>query len=297
MEIHQLKYVVAVAQEKHFQKAADRVHISQPTLSQQIQKLEKELGVYLFERSPHHVNLTPDGERFLPYAISILDTIDKVESNIKKDSQTLSGRVSLGVIPTIGPYLLPSVIKILKRKAPGLTLELHDLTTSLLLEHLRHGKIQIALLALPINEKNIANLSIGEEPFYLAVAKNHPLAQKKHVTPKDFADQQLLVLQEGHCFREQSLEYCKLASNSPRIIFQGSSLNSVMRLTAAKEGVTFVPKMAALPKENPLLKFIPFSSPQPLRELGVIWRMSAPLGTSENMVINCIQEALKNILM
>jgi LysR family hydrogen peroxide-inducible transcriptional activator len=296
MEIHQLRYFVAVAQERHFQRAAERVHISQPTLSQQIQKLERELGVLLVERSPRQVKLTAEGEKFLSHAISILETMEKAAAEVHQDKGDLSGRVQLGVIPTIGPYLLPPVIRRLRKDAPGIVLELHDLTTSSLIQHLKEGRIQMGLLALPIQDKSIASQSIGNEPFFLAVPEDHRLARKRQVTTRDFSEDHLLVLQEGHCFRQQSLEYCKLASNSPRIIFQGSSLSSVMRLTAAGEGLTFVPKIAALPKENPGLKFIPFVSPAPTRDIGIIWRMSAVPTRAQKFLIDVVEGELQRLI-
>jgi LysR family hydrogen peroxide-inducible transcriptional activator len=295
MEIHQLRYFVALAQQRHFQKAADLAHISQPTLSQQIQKLEKELGVYLVERSPRQVTLTTEGERFLPYAVSVLETLTKAETDIKDRGEDPTGRIALGTIPTIGPYLLPSVIKKLKKRASRITLELHDVTTSVLLQHLKEGRIQMGLLALPINERGIASRAVGRESFYLAVSSHHPLAKKKQVTLKDFSREHLLVLQEGHCFRDQSLEYCKLASDSSRIIFQGSSLVSVMRLAAIGEGVTFVPKMAVLPGENPGLRFIRFAAPEPTRELGIVWRMSTPLSRAQNLLMDVVEQEIRRL--
>lgn len=290
MEIHQLRYFVAVAREKHFLKAALSEHISQPTLSQQIQKLEKELGCYLLERSPRHVKLTDHGERFLTHALAILETIAKAKSDIKEDEAEPQGTISLGAIPTIGPYLLPPVIKKLRKAAPRVSLDLHDLTTSSLLESLKEGRIQMGLLALPINERSLATQTVGQEPFFLAVSENHVLASKKNVSVKDFSTEQILILQEGHCFREQSLDYCKLRSNSDRIVFQGSSLVSVMRLAAIGEGVTFVPKMAATPRENPKIKFIRFHSPEPTREIGIAWRMSTPLSNAQKLLIDIIEE-------
>ena len=161
MEIQQLRYMVALAQEKHFLRASESVHISQPTLSQQIQKLEKELGVFLFERSPRQVRLTPEGERFLPYALSVLDTLEKAGSDMKQGIGELAGRVILGAIPTMGPYIMPYLMKQLRKRAPKITLELHDLTTSILIKDLKEGKIQMGLLSTPIEGVGVASRVIG----------------------------------------------------------------------------------------------------------------------------------------
>ena len=292
MEIQQLRYMVALAHERHFQRAARRVHISQPTLSQQIQKLEKELGVYLFERSPRSVRLTAEGERFLPHAVSILQGVERAAGEMRELSHEIAGRLVVGVIPTIGPYLLPGVIRRLRESAPQLVLELHDLTTSVLLEHLQEGKIDLGVLSLPVAERGIASRILGREPFYLAVARRHRLARQARVTLKDLEHERLLVLQEGHCFRNQSLAYCKRSSDDPRIIFQGSSLSSVMQMAAAGEGATFVPAMAAQTRQNPELKFIPFAAPEPTRELGVVWRLTTPLNRAQSRFIEIVDEVV-----
>jgi LysR family hydrogen peroxide-inducible transcriptional activator len=293
MEMHQLKYFVAVARERHFQKAADQVHISQPTLSQQIQKLEKELGTPLLERSSRQVRLTAEGERFLPYANQILDTAERAAAEIKGQTGELAGRLRIGAIPTIGPYILPRLLQRMRKEAPKGVLELFDLTTSVLITHLKEGKVDLGVAALPIADARLATRAIGEEAFLAAVPLKHPLSHKKRIPIKELDQERLLILQEGHCFREQSLDYCRRASVHPQIIFQGSSLTSVLRLVAAGEGVTFVPQMAAQERENPGVRFIPFAPPVPKRTLGALWRMTTPLNRSQTYFVNLVEEMVR----
>jgi len=293
MDLQQLRYIVALSQELHFLKAARRVNVSQPTLSQQIKKLEEELGVFLFERSPQQVKLTDSGEKFLPYAIQVLDSLEKGVGELQEETGEVTGRIRVAAIPTICPYLLPSVITKIRKKAPRLVLEIYEETTSVLVEHLKDGKLDLGILALPIPDPGIVSRTLGKETFYLAVSKNHPLAKKNTVRPKDIEKERLLVLQEGHCFRNQSLEFCKKQTDDIQVIFQGSSLTSVMKLASSGEGITFVPKMAADFKEYPDLKFIPFASPQPTRELGFVWRISAPLSSGHRLFMSTVEEVHK----
>lgn len=293
MEFQQLRYFVAVARERHFLKAAESIPITQPTLSQQIKKLERFLGTRLFERTPRRVKLTPAGERFLPHAVALLDGMARAEADVRDRNQVPGGRIVLGAIPTVGPYVLPPLIQRIRREAPAITLDLHDLTTSVLLERLKEGRLDLGVLALPVNDKSIASRPLGKEPFYLAVGTHHPLTQKKQVSLGDLKKEQLLILQEGHCFRDHSLAFCKLTDKSPRIAFQGSSLVSVLRLAAAGEGVTFVPHMAAVPSENPGVVFLPFVPPTATRTLGVVWRKSAPLNRAQSVLIAALENDLR----
>lgn len=291
MEIHALRYAAAVYRERHFVRAAERVHVTQPTLSQGLGKLERELGTRLFERSPRGVRPTPAGEAFVKKILPLLEALDGAAEEIKARSGEVSGIVRLGAIPTVGPYLLPRALPILRARAPKLTLELHELTTSLLLARLREGRLDLGLLALPAGERGFTARSFGEETFLLAVADGHPLARRARVSLADVARERLLVLQEGHCFRRQSLAFCKMASGDPRVIFEGSGLTSVMRLAAAGEGVTLVPRLAAEPRQNPGLAFVPFASPEPRREIGGLWRSGATLTPGQKVVLDALAAA------
>jgi LysR family hydrogen peroxide-inducible transcriptional activator len=291
MEFQQLRYVAALARELHFLKASQKVNVTQPTLSQQIKKLEEELGTPLFERSPRKVRLTAAGQKFLPHALAALAAVERGAGELKQQSGEISGTVKLSVIPTICPYLMPEVITRLHKSAPKLTLELYEDTTSATLSRLREGSVDLGLLSPPTLEKGVSELVLAKEPFYLAVGSRHRLAGRASVSPRELESERLLVLQEGHCFGEQSLDYCKRAVSDTQVIFRGSSLESVLRLAAAGEGVTFVPRMATNTSARPDLRFIPFASPQPERQIGVVWRLSSPLLNTHRFVMDLIAEA------
>jgi len=293
MELQQLKYMVALSQEHHFSRAARRANVTQPTLSQQLKKMENELGIPLFERSSRGVKLTPAGERFLPYALATLDSLEKGVAALQEESGKIAGRIKIGAIPTIAPYLMPQILVALRRRALHLAIDVYEETTSLLLESLKAGKIDVGILSLPIEDPTLISKSLGKEEFFLAVGREHPLGKKKWVVPKDIKNEKLLILQEGHCFSEQALEYCKRLRQDTEIVFQGSSLVSVMKLAAAGEGITFVPKMAVDRKENPSLIFIPFVRPKPSREVGIVWRISAPITNAHRYLMEITERIFK----
>lgn len=295
MDIQQLRYMVALSQELHFQRAAEKAHVAQPSLSQAIKKLESELGVLLFERSPQGVRLTPEGKKFLSVSLAVLDHLQKVTEELREKESGINGTIRIGVIPTICPYLMPRVITHLKKTAPRLQLELSEETTSILVDQIKEGKLDLGVLALPVGEKGLAEKTLVREPFYLAVSKNHPLAGRKRITRKDILSEKILVLKEGHCFGHQTLEFCKMSRQDTQVIFQGSSLTSVMKLAALGEGVTFAPEIAAHPEDFPDLKFIPFAPPAPSREIGMIWRLSAPLNKAERFLMETVEKILKQL--
>lgn len=295
MELQQLRYIVALSQERNFLRAAKRAHITQPTLSHQIKKLEQELGTPLFERSSHGVRLTAAGEKFIPYAISTIDNLEKALSELRGSTKDISGKIALGAIPTISPYLIPDIIIRLRKEAPRLSLTLYEETTSLLLDSIKAGKIDIGILSLPITDPGLVCSSIGKEEFFLAVSKKHALAKKKQITASEIKKERLLILQEGHCFADQALEYCRHRREDSQVIFQGSSLSSVLKLASIGEGLTLVPKMAVAVKENPSLAFVPFSSPKPSREIGIVWRITAPLTPAHHFFIDIVANQFKKI--
>lgn len=293
MDLQQLRYFVALSEEKHFQRAAQKTHVSQPTLSQQLKKLEIELGSPLLERTSRKIRLTPAGEKFLPYAVQVLDSAEKGREALQKDGGEITGRIRVAAIPTICPYLMPEVIPLIKKAAPKLVLELYEETTSVLLDHLKQGQIDLGVLSLPISERGIATRPLMKEKFYLAVSRKNPLASKKTVHPRDLANEKLLVLQEGHCFGSQSLEYCKTALKNPQVIFQGSGLLSVLKLAAANEGVTFAPEMALSSYKDARIHYVPFAAPEPTREIGLVWRLSMPLNRAHKLLMETVAECLK----
>lgn len=293
MELSQLRYFVALSQELNFGRAAARVHVSQPALSLQIKKLEGELGAPLLERSSRRVRLTAAGEKFLPHAMAILDRLERGVREMKETREGLSGRLRVGAIPTIGPYLMPGVIRRIRQMAPRLVLELFEETTSAQLELISEGRLDIGVMSLPIPASGLVSRSLGKEPFFLAVSRRHPLAARRQISKREMEKEKMLVLQEGHCFGNQSLEYCKKSRQDPHIIFQGSSLTSVMNLAASGEGITLVPRMAAVPRRNPGLVFVPLAPPAPQRDIALVWRVSAPLGKTERFFMETVESIFK----
>lgn len=287
-----MRYFLALTQELNFQRAARRVSITQPTLSQQIKKLEDELGSPLFERTPHEVRLTKAGKKFLPYAQTAVDTLKEALNEMQEGSGEISGTVNLGMIPTICPYLVPGILGNLKKNHPKIKISLYEETTSSLIEKLKQGRLDMGILSLPIHEKGLVEKKLVDEEYLLAVPTRHPLVQKSSVQRKDIEREKILTLQEGHCFSQQALDYCKLSRTDEQIVFQGSSLASVLKLTALGEGITFVPKMAADKKLYPELKFLPFSPPAK-RAVGVIWRVSAPLLKIHHILMQAAEAELK----
>jgi LysR family hydrogen peroxide-inducible transcriptional activator len=296
MDLQQIRYVLALHQERHFQRAAERTHVSQPTLSQQVKKLERELGVPLFERSSRRVRTTAAGEAFAAKARAALESLEGAWEEARRSAHGVSGRISVAAIPTVAPYVLPQVLRALRPKAPRLTVEVFELTTSLLVEHLKDGRVDVGLLALPIEDRGLISRSVGKEPFFLAAPRRHPLAGKKALRPSDLRAERLLILQEGHCFRNQSLEVCRRDAGDPGVIFQGSSLGSVLRMAAGGEGVTLVPRMAVEPRAYPELAFRPFAAPQPTRELGFLWRATTTPGGAHALFMDLAEQEIRRII-
>ncbi len=295
MELQQLRYVVALSQERNFLRAAKRANITQPTLSHQIKKLEEELGTPLFERSSHGVRLTAAGEKFIPHAIATIDGLEKALSELRAGTKDISGKIAIGAIPTIAPYLIPDILIKLRKEAPHLSLKLYEETTSLLLESIKAGKIDIGILSLPIADAGLVSRSIGKEEFFLAVSKKHALSKKRQITSKEIKEENLLILQEGHCFADQALEYCGHPRKDTRVVFEGSSLSSVLKLASVGRGLTLVPKMAAAERENPNLAFIRFTSPKPSREIGIVWRVTAPLTPAHRFFIDVAAKTFRHL--
>lgn len=295
MDIQQLRYILALNEEKNFNRAALKVGITQPTLSHQIKKLEDELGSPLFERLPRTVALTQAGATFMPYVQSALDTLQSGVTLLKQDKALLRGKIKLAFIPTVGPYIMPRVLKELKKAAPEIQLILYEETTSSLLENLKRKKFDMGLLALPIDDATLVNKKLVQEPFLLAVPAHDPLSRKKEITLKDIQDRSLIMLKEGHCFRDQALDFCQRNASNMQVSFEGSSLLSVLNLVASGQGITFIPQMAIPSHRHKNLKFIPFKEPAPTRQLGLIWRMSTPMTHLERALIKSFEQSLLKI--
>jgi LysR family hydrogen peroxide-inducible transcriptional activator len=276
MTLTELRYVVALAQERHFGRAAQKCFVTQPTLSLALAKLEDELGVRLFERNKNEVLVTPMGAEIVDQARRVLDEVGKISVLAKGSQDQLSGALRLGVIPTIGPYLLPELVPILRRSAPGMPLMIEENFTANLVPMLRDGDIDAAIIALPFSVTGVKTRTLYEEPFSVVVPEGHLWAKKKHVRPDELSGENLLVLNAGHCFREQVLEACPGQSNTANPEgLSGSSLETIRNMVASGLGVSVLPATALQPRYgNKLVKEIPFTDPVPSRKVAIAWRAS-----------------------
>jgi len=293
MTLTELKYIVAVAREKHFGKAADACYVSQPTLSVAIKKLEEELEVKLFERSANEVAVTPLGEEIVRQAQSVLEQAANIKDIAKRGKDPLAGPLKLGVIYTIAPYLLPDLVRQVITHSPQMPLMLQENFTVKLLEMLRTGEIDCAILAEPFPDTGLAVAPLYDEPFYAAIPMTHPLAKKDSVTTEELKSETMLLLGNGHCFRDHVLEVCpefaRFSSDAEGIrkSFEGSSLETIKYMVAAGMGITLVPRLS-VPREaledrkrrheDIYVKYLPVQDGKgalpPTRRVVLAWRRS-----------------------
>ena len=287
MTLTELKYIVAVARERHFGRAAEACHVSQPTLSVAIRKLEDELGVSLFERGGTEVTVTPIGLQIVEQAQRVLDETATIRVIAGQGRDPLAGALRLGVIYTIGPYLLPLAMRRVIEDAPQMPLLLQENYTVRLLELLRQGDIDVALLAEPFPDQGFATCPLYDEPFVVAVPRDHPWAGRESVPSAELKRQTMLLLGTGHCFRDQVLEVCpelsrySQASAGIQKTFEGSSLETIRHMVATGIGITVLPWLAQPPevlegrrRDDGLLAYVPFSPPPPTRRVVLAWRRS-----------------------
>ena len=296
MTLTELRYIVAVAREKHFGRAAEKCFVSQPTLSVAVRKLEDELDVQLFERGQGDVTVTPAGQRIVEQAQRVLEEADKGRALAKSAGDPLDGPLKLGVIFTIAPYLLPQLIPVLRRRAPKMPLIIEENYTATLAERLKFGEIDTAIVALPFDEPGIVVTPLYDEPFVVALAKTHPWAKRKTIAPDELARESLLLLGTGHCFRDQVLNACPSLNRSSATpgslqkTVEGSSLETIRLMVASGLGLTVLPATAVPVKRagNDLLTYIPFSRPVPDRRVVIAARASFP----RTAALTVIREAI-----
>lgn len=276
MTLTELKYIVALAQERHFGRAAQKCFVTQPTLSLALAKLEEELGVRLFERNKNEVLVTPRGQAVVEQAKRVLDEVAKIQHLARDGRDELSGALRLGVIPTIGPYLLPDVVPILRKRAPGMPLVIEENLTGNLAPMLREGELDVVIIALPFAIPGVKTEVVYEEPFSVVVPDGHRWQGRKSLKPGELKDENLLVLNAGHCFRDQVLEACPGQSNTALPEGRaGSSLETIRNMVASGLGVSVLPASALAPRySSRLLKVVPFTKPAPSRKVALAWRTS-----------------------
>ena len=288
MNLRSLKYLLAVADHRHFGKAANICFVSQPTLSMQLKKLEDELGVKLFERNNKNVFVTDIGQEIVDRVRYVIKDLDQIVKLAKASRDPFSGELKIGVIPTLAPYLLPKIIPNLAKAYPQLSLYLIEEQTEKIVTKLKQGELDLLILALPIDHDAFHAEPLFNENFLLAVPPNHVLAKLKTVKPSHLVDQDLMLLEEGHCLRDQALEICDSVGAQEAGHFQATSLETIRQMVAAGVGITLIPELACH-KNNKNICYIPFKNPQPTRSIGMVWRKT----TAREVLLNDIVKKVK----
>jgi LysR family hydrogen peroxide-inducible transcriptional activator len=280
MNLRDLKYLVALADHRHFGKAAAACFVSQPTLSTQIRKLEDELGLPLVERAPRKVMLTPAGVEAAARARTIVAEVEQMKEAARRSRDPEAGTVRLGIFPTLGPYLLPHVIPNIRERFPQLELLLVEEKSDELLTRLREGKLDAALLALPLDDDQLHAEFLFEEPFLLAVSQQHPLARRQHLDVQELSSQKLLLLEDGHCLRDQALAVCRLFGANEKSEFRATSLETLRQMVAADVGITLLPTLSVKPPvpRSDNIRLLDFSGDdRPSRRIAMAWRRSSAM--------------------
>jgi len=291
MNIRDLNYLIAVADLRSFVKAADKCCISQPTLSTQIKKMERELGVQIFERSNKKVLATELGEQIIASARRALLEIEQINELAKNAQNPFAGNFRLGAIPTISPYIFPDLVPVIKQALPKLRLILFEDKTKHLISQLKQGQIDAAILALPVKEDFLVSEKLFDDEFKLAVAKENPLANKSIIATKDLLQQQLLLLDEGHCLRDQALQICQLNGAEEQQDVRATGLETLRQMVRAGTGITFMPDIAINKAETGIC-YISFSQPAPKRSIGLVWRKTGVRTELMEQLIKYIIEAV-----
>jgi len=298
MNLRDLRYLVALAEHRHFGRAAEASFVSQPTLSTQIKKLEDELGVALVERTPRKVLLTQVGREIAQRAREVLNEVEQIRAIARRTLDPESGTVRLGIFPTLGPYLLPHVVPKIRERFPRLELLLVEEKTEVVLRMLREGRLDAGVLALPIHDDQLHAEFLFEEPFLLAVPEHHALSKRKALKLDDLSDQSLLLLEDGHCLRDQALEVCHLAGASEKTGFRATSLETLRQMVAANVGITLLPTLAVQPpvahSEN--VHLVPFRGDAPSRRIAMIWRRSSAMSAFLTKLATTLRELPHKLL-
>ncbi|PKO42530.1 MAG: LysR family transcriptional regulator [Betaproteobacteria bacterium HGW-Betaproteobacteria-4] len=292
MTLTEMRYIVALARERHFGKAAEACHVSQPTLSVALKKVEGQLGSPLFERGASDVRITPLGERIVAQATRVLEEAVKLEEIAEATGEPLSGQLRVGIIYTIAPYLLPQFIPALSKQAPKMPLFLKEDFTANLIPALKAGELDVIVIALPFAEPGLVAQPVYDEPFRVVVPASHPWASRSDVNGNELDGQNLLLLGQGNCFRDQVLESCPRLSAPDALehSLEGSSLETIRYMVASGAGVAVMPSTAADPliSKEPMVKVLPFAGVQPKRTVGLVWRITFP----RSQAIDAVRAAL-----
>jgi LysR family hydrogen peroxide-inducible transcriptional activator len=292
MKLSALRYLVAFADQLSFSRAAEQCHVSQPSLSVALQRLEEELGITLIERGKHHVALTEVGARVVAQARISLEEVGRIESVVQSAKDPLAGTFRLGVIHTVAPYLLPDLIPALRQVAPGLTLYIEESMTALLSDYLKYGTVDAAIVALPFEVPGVATQVLYEEVFEVVVPQGHPWVGRSHISTSEIGTEDVLVLKAGNCFRDQVLDACPEISHADASMRQGHSIETIRAMVASGYGVSVLPKSALSDLyKSELVVSIPFEEPAPLRRIALAWRRSS----SQDAVVKALLRAVSTL--
>ena len=277
MTLNELRFVIAVAQERNFRRAAEKSFISQPALSLAIQKLEEELGLKIFERNKSEVTITAIGQKIIEHAQRVLEQVEHIRLLAQQGKNQLSGVLRLGIIHSVGPYLLPEFIIALKQIAPDLRLEVEENITANLEVALNNGKLDAIIIALPFGDSSNLSCPLYDEDFEVVVNVEHPWSARQSIKPDELANEKVLLLDSGHCFSNQVIEACPELNRKGGHIQHGTSLETIRNMVASNLGITVLPASANTPRFlNQLLTVIPFEQPIPSRRIALAWRKSFP---------------------
>lgn len=296
MTLSELRFVIAVAKERNFRRAADKCYVSQPALSMAIKKLEEDLGVQIFERSLTDISATPIGEKIIEQAIKALEEVNYIREIAQQGNNQLNGSFRLGLIYSVGPYLLPEIIPILRQRAPDMPLDIEENLTVQLEAQLKSGIIDAAVVALPFDVPGINTLALYDEKYVVMVPVTHAWANRSSVSADELADENVLLLNSGHCYSHQVLQACPDLSRKGQVL-QGNSLETIRNMVASNLGITVLPCSAASERYlNPLLKVIPFEQPVPVRRVALAWRKSYARELAVMSVVDSIKAIASDCL-
>ena len=298
MTLRELQYLVALATHRNFRRAAEMCLVSQPTLSTQIRKLEEELGVLLVERGPRSVMLTPAGRDAADRARRILSEVEEMKEAARRAYASEAGTLRLGVFPTLAPYLLPHVVPVVRERFPLLDLLLFEEKSAVLLDRLRHGALDAALLALPVADARLHSAFLFEEPFMVAVPADHPLARQSGLTLKELGLHNLMLLEDGHCLRDQALEVCQLSGARETSEFRATSLETLRQMVVAGAGITLLPVLATRGRAagSDKLCLLTFRDSHPSRQIGLLWRRTSAMGPLLEQLVTLLRRELPAVL-
>ena len=289
MELHQLRYFIAVARLRNFSRAADRCHVSQPSLSQQIMKLEDELGERLFERTKRKVELTPVGELFLEHAVHVTDEIELARDAVRDVRTLVRGRVIFGALPTIAPYYLPARLRTFAERFPGIEVVVNEDTTAKLAQAVLDKEIDLALVSLPINGRGLLVEKLFDEELLVVMPTNHRLATKAKLSLRDMKDERFILMHESHCLSGQALHFCHGQGMAPNINFRSAQIETILAFVGSGHGVSIVPAMSQREAPFPGIRYKSFRGRGPRRDIGILCRLDRPLSRAAHALVNFLK--------